>query len=435
MSIKKPKKLPSSPGIYFFRRVNTILYIGKAVNIKKRLVSYFKKNAGAKAARLVREATKVNWIETKSEIEALLKEAELIKHNIPKYNIVMRDDKNYFYVGITNEKYPRIFLTHQIFQKKQKALGAKNINPFFRIGPFTSGFAIKQVLHTMRRLFPFCTCKETHKRPCVNAEIGRCPGYCCLSSSGGKTIVDEYQKNIRNIIAILSGRKKKLLQELKKEMRNAIVMENFERAAKMRDQMLGLENIFSHKLLGHEFQVKNRGIYDWDKIQKNIKNLVGTQREISRVEGYDISNISGAEATGSMVVFINGRSSKKDYRMFKIKMDNTPNDVAMHKEVMRRRLAHTEWLFPNLIVIDGGKAQLNATIQMIKTSGISSSIIVSALAKREEELYIEGITRPVPLSSLPKETSFFFQRVRNESHRFAKKYHHKRREIKYRPTA
>ena len=164
--------------------------------------------------------------------------------------------------------------------------------------------------------------------------------------------------------------------------------------------------------------------------------MLKTEKKISRVEGYDISNISGTEATGSMVVFANGRPAKSEYRKFKIKTVRGANDVAMHYEVMRRRLAHREWPYPDIIVMDGGKPQLHAAVAALRVprskNQESRGIVLTALAKREEELYIEGRAMPVRLDSLSRDAMHFFQRVRDESHRFAKKYHHKLREMSYR---
>lgn len=434
----QPTHIPNTSGIYVFRKQKIPLYIGKASDLKKRIVFYWRKNAGEKVLRLLADATTLEWTQTESEIDALLKEAELIKLHMPKYNIVMRDDKNYFYVGITKEEFPRIFLTHQPntrimnFESRIKNV-RKNHNSKFIIhdssylGPFTSGIALKTTLKILRKIFPYCTCKVKHKRLCLNAEIERCPGYCCILNSELHIKIknqNEYQKNIKNIIAILCGKRKWLLRELKLEMRDMAKKQEFERAARLRDQVTGIENIFKHKIIISK--VKNFKT-TWGKVRKDIKNILGTLKNISRVEGYDISNISGTEATGSMVVFIDGMPAKSEYRKFRIKTVHQPSDVDMLKEVIRRRIRHAEWQFPDLMLIDGGKPQLNSVNSIIR-----NRIPLAALAKKEEELYIKNRSSPIRLSTLPQGTAFFFQRVRDESHRFAKKYHHKLREIFYR---
>ncbi len=459
----QPEDIPTEAGVYIFRSKNTPLYIGKAANLKKRLSSYFRKNVGGKTRELLAEAIKLDWIETSSEIEAFLKEAELIKKYRPKYNYLLRDDKNYFYVGITKEAYPRIFITHQPYKNQNDKLKFK----ISYIGPFTSGAALKLVLKLLRKIFPYCVCKTPHKHLCLNVQIGRCPGYCCFRSykkhsnilqNVGMFTDDRkaYRKNIQNIIAVLSGKKKRVMMELRRAMKEAAGRQDFEKAAKIRDRIEGLENVFAHSphlssLTGGE-ELKEGD--SWHKTERFIRQLLGIKKSISRVEGYDISNISGTEATGSMVVFMDGRPAKTEYRKFRIKTVKGANDVAMLKEVIRRRLTHTGWPHPDLMLIDGGRAQLNAAIAAFADSsrqgqrrqqqtigpqlsasnqrGSAAAIAIAALAKREEELYTQKRTSPVPLKKTPREVMHFFQRVRDESHRFAKKYHHKLREKMYR---
>ena len=441
-SILRPKNVPVSTGVYIFSRNKTPIYIGKATDLKNRITSYFRKNAGEKVSQLLNEATKLEWIETPSEVTAFLREAKLIKKYRPRYNYLLRDDKNYFYVGITKEDFPRIFITHQPspkfriskFPPKARLVRGGEIRNSARyVGPFTSGTALKTVLRLLRKIFPYCTCKNPHKRPCLNAEIGRCPSFCCDKSKfqiPNPKFQNEYNANIRNILLVLGGRKRKLLQELKREMKTAARDQDFERAASLRDQILGLENIFGHRMALET----GRRASDWPKIQRTLQAVLKTARTISRVEGYDISNISGTEATGSLVVFINGFSEKSEYRKFKIKTVTGPNDVMMLKEVISRRLGHREWPYPDLMLIDGGKPQLNAAMATLKFQIPNSKfqIHVMALAKREEELYIPSSTPTTRLSFLPPHTAHFLQRVRDESHRFAKKYHHKLRELSYR---
>ncbi len=428
--IKRPRIIPHTPGVYLFKKGSTFAYIGKAANLKKRLASYFRKNAGGKVSQLLAEATALEWIETLSEAEALIKEAELIKAHRPKFNYLMRDDKSYFYVGFTRDTYPRVAMLHKT------ALDGKYRRV---IGPFTVGSQLRQVLKLLRRLFPYCTCKELHKRPCLNAQIGRCPGYCCLittkvyPSIDGYALVDRgaYRKNINGIIAVLSGKRRRLLSQLRRKMRVASKAQEYERAAQLRDQIAGLEDIFSHRAL---IEVRLQSD-KWRRIEGVVRKLAGSKSKITRVEGYDISNISGTSATGSMAVFIDGVPAKSEYRKFKIKTVRQPDDISMHKEVMRRRLTHPEWQYPGLVLIDGGKAQLNAIRSVIAGSRLRIPIHVASLAKREEELYTEESQKPVRLDSLPKPVMHFFQHVRDESHRFAKKYHHKLREISYREQA
>lgn len=364
---------------------------------------------------LLHDADTVEWLETESEIDALIMEAEFIKKFVPKFNIVMRDDKNFFYVGLMDKEFPKIFLTHQ-----------RNAEGAHYIGPFTSGASLKETLRFLRRVFPYCTCPKSHKRSCLSAQIGKCPGVCCSIGVQPPIEHERYAENIKNILAILSGKKKTVLRTLKRELRDAARLQEYERAANARDRIENLENIFSHKI---EQGFLKRRPPRWEKTKKNLQSLLGV--DIVRAEGYDISNISGTDATGSMVVFINGRPEKSAYRKFKIKTVPGPHDLNMHKEVLARRINHREWGIPDLILIDGGGAQLAAAISVLRATRFPVRRI-AALAKREEELYIEGLNHPVRLRNLPEETAFFFQRLRDESHRFAKSYHHKRREMLFR---
>ncbi len=469
--LTKPKKIPISAGVYIFRRDKIPLYIGKAANLKKRLASYFQKNAQLpiKIQKMLQEATRLKTIETASEVEALIKEAELIKKYRPKYNLLMRDDKSYFYVAVGREEFPRIFVTHQPRQirnpkseirNKSKIQNSKRVSKFgfrassFRyIGPFTSGSALRAALKLLRRVFPYCTCTQAHKRPCLNSEIGRCLGYCCTAVASSRQLPAastqrrEYRKNIRSIVAILEGGRTRLMGRLKREMKEAVKRERYEEAGRLRDALFGLEDVFRHRQVLHAPETTR---YPWPIVLGKLQSLLKTKGEISRIEGYDISNISGTEATGSMVVISNGQPDRSQYRKFRIRTPAPPgggNDVAMLKEVIRRRLNHPEWPYPEMMVIDGGKPQRNAALSVLRTLATShqqptprkarsrleagswklEATLVTALAKREEILYTTA-GRAIPLKKQDPALLHLFQRIRDESHRFARAYHRKLRQ-------
>lgn len=431
--LARPKATSNNPGVYLFRCSSTPLYIGKAANLKQRLASYFQKRAQlpAKIQMMLKEATGLKLVRTKSEIEALLLESELIKKYRPKYNALMRDDKSYFYVGLTREPFPRIFVTHEP-AKNLKALAVKARY----IGPFTGGTALYITLKLLRRVFPYCTCKRPHKRPCLNSEIGRCPGYCCASAASSyqrpatSKQRSEYRKNIRNIVAVLEGRRTRLVGTLKKQMKQAVKREQFEEAARMRDQIFGLEDVFMHRPVLREPEVR----YAWPAVLSKLQTLLKTRVDIKRIEGYDIANIGAEAATGSMVVFVSGQPDKSQYRKFRIKTVAGISDVDMLKEVLGRRLGHPEWPYPELMVIDGGRPQLGAALKTLEESRIwnleSRRLLVTALAKREEILYTAN-GRQIPLRRQDPAILHFFQRIRDESHRFARVYHHKLRQIRF----
>lgn len=402
--------LPKGCGIYVFRKGRQSLYIGKAVNIGKRVKSYFKKSS-FKSNIFIDKVSKIGFIETNSEIEALILEASLIKKHKPKHNIIWRDDKNFFYVGITKEELPRVFLTHQI--KEQKTENRKQIK---YIGPFVSGAALKKTLRTLRRTFPYYSTGKHPKTPCSWCQLGLCPG-----PNPDKI---KYQKNIKSLIRVLEGKSSQVLESLKKQMRISSQLQDFERAAQVRDQIISLERILSHARVLERLRVEEK---TWKKTEKELKKILKTEKRIMRIEAYDISNIQGQRAGGSMVVFTKGAPDKSSYRKFRIKMTKGPDDVAMIKEVLERRFEHVEWGLPDVILIDGGKAQLNAGIYVKNRKQRTANIKVISLAKKENKLYIEGRKGYLSLKRLPREIFNLILQLRDEAHRFAITYHKKLR--------
>ena len=418
------KKAPSHPGIYFFLdKTGKILYVGKAINLKLRLLSYADaRNLGWGKDKMLEEAKYIEWQELESEVEALIEEAIAIKRHRPKYNVVFRDDKQYFLAGFSKDKYPRIILTHQ------KKAG------FRHIGPFTEGNALKNVLRSLQKPFPFCTCKEKHKRPCVRAEIGRCLGVCCVRAEYRDNFFTDiserekkYKKNIRAIQNILHGRKQDVIKRLDAEMKKYSHTQRFEDAKRIRDQLFALENIFKHApVIRRELNPERQ------KALTLVQDLLGLKDIPRRIEGYDISNIQGTNAVGSMVVFESGEPKKADYRLFKIRNKKTPDDYAMHQEVLMRRLKHDEWPLPDLILIDGGIGQLNAAKKILEMYQLN--IPIAGLAKREEELWISE-NKKFSLKKLSPLLLHLFQHIRDESHRFAINFHRKRRSITMLPNS
>jgi len=435
----KISHLPKSPGVYAFRKGTKLLYIGKAANLRERVKNHFQQTA-FRDNLFINQVNKIGYIKTDSEfadpadhltsrpasqgstIEALILEAKLIKKYKPKYNIVWRDDKNYFYVGITKENFPTVFITHQHADPK-----------IDYVGPFVEGRALKQTLNILRRVFPYRTCKPYSGKPCLWYQLGRCPGPCLLGSKLAnerpkmeEAIKKESQRNAKNLKKILEGGKNQALKDLKREMRSASKIKDFEKAATVRDQIRALERVLSHARLLETIEPEKS---DWEKTEKEIKKILNIKKKVSRIEAYDVSNIQGRNATGSMVIFINGQPNKNFYRKFKIKIEGKPNDVAMIKEILSRRFSHTEWGWPDLILIDGGAAQLSAARQAKnKERRVVKNIKVIALAKRKNELFIEGQKTPILLKKLPREIFNLILQLRDEAHRFALSYHRKLRE-------
>ncbi|OGF64763.1 hypothetical protein A2661_01620 [Candidatus Giovannonibacteria bacterium RIFCSPHIGHO2_01_FULL_45_24] len=417
------KKAPNAPGIYFFRnKSGEILYIGKAANLRARIRSYFGKavkpplgGLTAKLIALLKKAKILDWEVLNSETEALIREAGLIKKHLPKYNVLMRDDKQYFYVGFSKENFSKIFITHQ-----------KNREADY-IGPFTEGGVLRSALKTLRRAFPYCTCKKPHRRPCLNARIGRCLGYCCVAQKAllleqDLSALGKYQKNIRAIKQILSGNNKTLARALKKEMRELSDARKYEEAGKIRDQIRALEKIFEHRGV-----IKQDLPTEFAKASRALESILDIPA-INRIESYDIANIHGQFAYGSMAVFADGKIQKNCYRLFKIRSIKTSNDPAMLREIIFRRLRHKEWPYPQVIIVDGGRAQLSAALAVKPPSKII------ALTKNKkhigDHIFINGKTSPVPLPRLPEPLKNFILMLDSEAHRFAishyRKLHRKR---------
>lgn len=418
---------PHTPGVYFFKNgAGKIIYIGKARNLKMRLLSYFRRDElDARKRAMIKEAVNVSWHELSSDIEALIQEAALIKKHRPKYNVSMRDDKQYFYIAFTKENFPKIFITHQ-----PQLIGHPMSD---HLGPFTDGWAVKNVLKSLRRAFPYCQCSvkggQKHARPCQQANIGRCLGICCLKEKEWPKFYKDsaerskkYKENIRIIKKIFSGKYKAVINRAKKQMELASAQKNYERAAELRDELKALENIFKHRqyLARDETTWRQKGL-EYLKILLRLKRA-------GRIEFFDISNTQGKMATGSMVVFTNGLADKKEYKKFKIRLSEKPDDVAMMKEALSRRFKHlphqqagNSWPKPDLIIVDGGKTQLNAALQA-KFQNPNLKVQIAALAKREEELYLPD-GRIIKLKESPEPMLHLTTSMRDEAHRFAISYH------------
>ena len=415
--LKKEKlpELPKTTGVYCFRNNGELLYIGKAISIRERVKNHFQ-SPSYRDNLYIELVKQIGFIETNSEIEALLLEAKLIKQHQPKYNVLWKDDKNYFYVAITKEDFPRVFITHQT--DKLKTINYKLKTNF--VGPFIEGSALKKTLRLLRKAFPYYVAKNHPKKLCLWCHLNLCPG-----PSPDKK---EYQKNIKKLVAILKGESRKVLKDLEKEMKEASLAEQYEKAAKIRDKVQALDRIIIHAKVFQPTEMSFNKTLSWPDVQKVFKNFLRIDKEISRIEAYDVSNIQGKEATASMVVFIDGNPAKSLYRKFKIKIDGKPNDVAMIKEALLRRLNHKEWPYPDIILIDGGKPQLNTALSALKNTPLTPGVM--ALAKKKNELFTEGQKDPFLLKGLPRSFFNLILQLRDEAHRFAIAYHRKLRKKK-----
>lgn len=425
------------PGVYFFLDAKGyILYIGKAANLHARLSSYFLKSTFLETAKqdMLRKAEHITWHETDTEIEALLLETALIKKHLPPYNIVMRDDKQYLFVCFTKEQFPRVVFTHQPVSLvarnlKHETQEKRKERSIEYMGPFTESGAIKKLLRSLRKVFPYCTCKTNHNRICQHGELGLCMKICCQKNyTAAKEEQTTYARNIHFLKNVLQGKQKQLLGQFRIQMNRTSKRREFETAAHLRNYVYALEHVFSHQA-----PLKKDYISENQKGLHELRLLLKLSAYPTRIEGYDISNIQGAHAVGSMVVFTDGIADKNAYRKFRIRTVRCANDTAMLREVLLRRLGHTEWPLPDIMLIDGGRGQLNAALiaaRSLHNESVKKIRIVS-IAKREEELYIPEHKTPFKLKEMPTALLYLIQQIRNEAHRFAISYYRKRHRVDF----
>lgn len=394
----KKYKLPDGPGVYFFTQGRQILYIGKATSLRDRVRSYFAgdivESRGPRIKKMLAEATGIKYESTDSVLEALLLENALIKKHQPIYNVRERDDKSYWYVVMTNEKWPRVLMV------RGKEL-ITTIDPGdikYNFGPFPKSTELREALKIIRKIFPFRDkCQPEQGKPCFNRQIGLCPGVC-----SGEVSAKEYAKNIRNIRYLLEGKKQKLLTDLSREMKQAAKDQKFEQAKRLRNQIFALEHIRDVSLIKRDSLGHSEGF---------------------RIEAYDIAHLAGKDTVGVMVVVTDGEMDKNGYRRFKIRGPgaNVSNDIANLKEVLERRLKHSEWPKPDLVVVDGAKAQMNVAEKVLSQVGISVPIV----AVTKDEFH-----RPKHILGDDKLADKFADDIllaNSEAHRFALAYHTYRR--------
>ena len=531
--LEKVSHLPTTPGVYLWRdKYQRIIYVGKAINLRNRVRSYVQQdvNRSVKVTAMMRRAWDVETIQTKTEMEALILEATLIKEHHPKYNIMLRDDKTYPYVKVTvQEDFPRLFMTRRLERD-----GAK----YF--GPFTDVTAVHHVLRILRSYYPLRTCKSMKvERPCLQYHMHYCEGPCM-----NYVTVESYRKYIDDIVALFEGKQVQVIEEITSKMEQASEDLEFELAAKYRDDLLSIQKIQekqrmvtqrgdmdvlgmaidgpmaciqlffirSGRLLGREnYFVQHEGdspelvmtefikqyyggstfipkelLLPMDSVDRELfsewfTSMKGQQVDVSvpqrgykkdlikmaeenaqnflaerrrqwqytidkaggavkklaevldlprlpeRMECYDISHMQGAETVASMVVFEGGKPAKREYRRFKLKtVQGKPDDFASMAEIMERRYGNEkDWPMPDLIIIDGGKGQLNAALPVIRAMGVTDVPVIS-LAKRIEEVFVEGESESIILEHHTPELQLL-QQIRDEAHRFAITYHRRLR--------
>lgn len=407
----KLKTLPNSPGVYFHKnKAGEIIYVGKAAVLKNRVRSYFLnlKDRDVKTFALIKEIYDTDWIVVDTEMDALFLESEMIKRYMPKWNILLRDDKTVSYVRIDlDSEIPYVSVTRQPLDDDAKY-----------IGPFYARTTINRALRILRKIFPYYD-KPYDGKKTLNTDLGLTPGIEIQKSTP-----KEYKENLKKLIRYLEGNRKTLIKELKTEMEYESNRENFERAAKLRNEYLGLLGL-TNKIV---FSDKEFLDISSDRALKELQKLLHLETPPKRIEGYDISHQSGTNVVGSMVVFVNGASDRSEYRKFKLQTQ-TNNDTKSLTEVISRRFKHSEWDFPDLIVLDGGIPQVSAVKDLLqkhnlsipllgrdKSGNHSKSASVKIILPKDDGYRLVTLRHDSHVSRL-------IARIDEESHRFAIAYH------------
>ena len=441
---QKIGQAPLSPGCYIFRNKDgKILYVGKALILRDRVKQYFasSKDLLPKTALLVEQIADVEFVVADSETEALVLESNLIKRYKPKYNVLRKDDKNYLWLKLNKEE---AFPKFEFVREKQNDAAT-----YF--GPYYAGKPIKKTLRLLREIFPYRTCNRkinevkgkitsSDSKPCLYYFLGLCPAPCA-----GFIPSKDYFKNINHIENYLLKKIEVVVKKLEEDMVKLSKNQDYEQAAQIRDKINDLKYIAQKvdvepRTNEHTFRIlkSSQKIKALEELIEIIANEELVLRSGFKMECYDISNIQGANAVGSMAVFVDGLPQKRLYRKFKIKSKNTPDDYAMLEEVLHRRFKHLTIsedasfkIPPELIVIDGGKGQLSSAFKVL--SELKIKIPVVGLAKKNEDIFkivdIDGELnfekKVLPIGS---EARFLMQRLRDETHRFGIDYHRKLRQ-------
>ena len=389
--------MPNKPGVYFFLKKRKIIYIGKATTLKSRVRSYFGKDLiatrGPLLVDMIFQADKIDWQNTDSVLEALILEANLIKKHQPYYNSKEKDDKSWNHVCITGGDLPKVVVERakNINWTDKEAKGMK-----WKVcyGPFTSGGDLMEALKLIRRIFPFIDEKSKYGYEFYK-QVHLVPDLSTAEK------IQQYKNNVKNIKLLFEGKKKKILKNLEKEMKSYAKGREFEKAGEKKRQIFALRHINDIALLKNE--------------------LLGAKNyrpgPTFRIEAYDIAHMSGKNMVGVMTVVESGAAAKSEYKKFKIRTQRGTNDTGALVEVLKRRLAHTEWTYPDLIVVDGGVAQINAAGETLENFGINIPVVSVVKDERHKPRAIKGNGR------LMEENKSAILLGNSEAHRFAITYH------------
>jgi len=418
---EKVKSFPQTPGVYLMKdAAGRVIYIGKAKNLRARAGSYFLKAAelDRRTADLVQEIRDIDYLSADSEVDALLLESRLIKDVQPRFNSDLKDDKTFPYLQITtHEDFPRVEFTRQPRQKGVKLYG-----------PFTSAGSLRGAIVVLQRIFKFRTCSldidandEQWRwfRPCLLASIDQCTAPCNLRISK-----EEYRRDINRLKTFLEGGKTRLLAEMRQEMLTASGQLEFEKAARLRDEIRLLETLDKRGDLEENVQPEVF-LVDPKKGLAGLEKVLGLKGPPRVIEGVDIAHLQGNETVASLVQFIDGLPFKAGYKRYRIQtVDGIDDFRSIHEVVSRRfsRLVREGASLPDIFLVDGGKGQLSAAQDALDSLGIEAPCLIS-LAKREEEVFVPGKSEPLRLSR-DSYSLRLLEYVRDEAHRFAQHYHH-----------
>lgn len=410
----RPGDIPAKPGVYVYRdRFGTVIYVGKASNLRRRMSHYFQpsqaRRADPKLRSLIHSIDRWEIFPVKSEDEALILESRFIKEYAPHYNILLRDDKRYPMLKIDrNERFPRVRLTR--IRKKDSCL-------YF--GPFPHGSAMRRLAEYLTRLFGLRSCKaespgEEEFRHCLAGTVRD----CCRPCVGGVT-EEEYRERVDRVVAVLNGEIREVAEELRKKMAKAAAEKAFEKAAAFRDILGNLQSLVRTRSFEHAELPNEAGMEAVADLQKALR-LPDVPHVIV---GFDISNLGTTFAVASLVCFREGRPDKASYRRFRIKTVEGQNDFAMMNEVVKRyfsRLLREQRPLPDLLMVDGGKGQLHLALDALISIDCPPFPVVG-LAKRNEEIFLPGRSEPVVLDR-NRPALKVLQALRDEAHRFAVSY-------------
>jgi excinuclease ABC subunit C len=419
------RQFPMGPGLYFMKDAeDKVLYIGKAKNLRSRAGSYFQPGAhleetrGAHIEEMIRKVARVDYLETASEVDAILQEARLIKDIHPPYNTDLKDAKTFPYLEITTrEPYPGVYVT-------RKPKNPHNV----LFGPFTAGAELRGAVHVLQKIYKFRTCnleigamdgKRQVFRPCLLYHIKQCTAPCA-----DKVSKEDYRKQIRDLIRFLKSKRSTVLRNLQKQMEEAAGRQDYEAAAMYRDRIKMIESLDKRGSVDKHIQPEAFAADPTEGLSR-LQQLLKSESPVRIIEGFDIAHLAGREMVGSMVQFIDGRPFRDGYRRYKIRTVQGVNDYASLQEVLGRRYRRAmagEELWPDLVLIDGGVGQLHAAEEVFRQMGAEPPNLAS-IAKKEEIIYIHGQDKPLRLGA-NNPVRKLIQYVRDEAHRFAQAYHH-----------